>query len=272
MRNERRENMRKILILTPLLFLFFNGCAKEAPKVEILCGTTMIQSLVRDLAPEMNTAVLVPYNSCPGTYDLKPGDAKTIASAKIILIHPFQSYLAGKFRKLNKEAAVEIMKTAGLPEPHRYMEGQKEMAGILLKYFPGNEGKFNENIDAYVKEFYGRTSRDKVVLKYPVLSSVLQKEFALSAGFLIAGLFGSPDSLTPERLKQLIMAAKEQKVRYIISNMTGDNDVSADIINNELKVRKIVLSGFPAQDTSRFWYFNLYNYNMARIKEALEGK
>jgi ABC-type Zn uptake system ZnuABC Zn-binding protein ZnuA len=195
-----------------------------------------------------------------------------------MLIHPFQAYLAEKLGKLNRKNAAEVLKTGALNTPADYMSGLMETESILMKYFPQRQSEFDNSRQLLYRQMEKKTAEDIIsnrknaMKKINVLSSVLQVNFSRYSGFEVAGVFASPDGLTPEKLKAIVKEARAKKVKYIISNLTGDNDMTADIINKQLKVRKITLSSFPREEGTGSWFFNMYDYNMARIKDAFEAK
>jgi ABC-type Zn uptake system ZnuABC Zn-binding protein ZnuA len=271
--------IKQIVVIMTLLLTGASGCDRIQPgRKAVLTGSTMIESLVRDIAPDIEILNLVGPMQCPGNFDMKPGDAERAASARIFLIHPYQVYLAEKIKKINRDIAVETLEPGDLNTPQEYIDGLEKTESILLKYFPGRRAAFESRRKLAAEALREREAKESLFIKknaakrINVLCSVFQVDFAKYAGFDIAGVFDGPDSLNPARLKELVKKAKTAKVRFIISNLTGDNDTSADIINKQLKADKITLSCYPVEEGNGSWFFNDYNYNLSRIKAALGGK
>ncbi len=270
-----KTKMRKILILLLTIFLF-TGCVKRHSEDVILCGTSMISSIVRDIIGDNKIKTLIPHLACPGTYDLKPEDAKKILNSKIIILHPFQKYLADKILNINKDVRIIYLSASDLNAPEGYINGLNEILNFLLESFPEQKNRYfnnNQNVKLKIKS---KLAADINLIneiknkKIRVLTSIHQKAFCEYLGFNIISTFAGPDSLKPQDAKNIIDKAKRVKVNYIISNLTGDNDISADILNKELKIKKITLMYFPAEEGDDSWFFNVYHYNIEQIKMILQ--
>lgn len=209
---------------------------------------------------------------------MKPKDAEGVASAAVVIIHPYQKYLVEKIVKINKKAAIEVLDAKDLNAPAEYIDGLARTGAILEKYMPGQQAGIRERLGRMQKSMTELMAKDMLYVKktaakhIKILCSYYQADTATYAGFEIAGIFGGPDAMTPEKLKAIAVTAKKQGVKYIFSNLTGDHDTTADIINKQVKTVKIVLSSFPAEEGDGSWYLNLYDYNMGRIRSALGEK
>jgi len=269
------NSMKKILFL-PLIIFCFTGCVDRITEDKILCGTSIISSLVRDITGENNTKTLIPHLACPGTYDLKPDDAKKISTAKILIIHPFQKYLVDKIIKINKNLKIIYISSSDLNTPGGYISGLNEIYNFLIQIFPDKKEQYNKNMNNIISKIKEKIAEDTMLIKeikdkkIKVISSIHQKAFCEYAGLTVLFTFAGPDSLQPQDLTNMIKTAKKEKVKFIISNLTGDNDISADIFNKELKVKKITLMYFPPEEGVDSYFFSLYSYNLEQIKSEIK--
>ncbi|MCX8094059.1 MAG: zinc ABC transporter substrate-binding protein [Candidatus Goldbacteria bacterium] len=249
---------------------------KKYDEEVILCGTSIIASIVRDITGSDKIKTLIPHLSCPGTYDLKPEDAKLILKSKIIILHPFQKYLADKISNINKEIKIIYISSKDLNTPDGYINGLNEVLDFLLQTFPYKKEYYLKNNETIKLKIKSKIAPDMIYIneiknkKIKVLSSIHHKAFCEYIGFYVIDVFAGPNSLKPQDTMNLIEKAKKEKVKYIISNLTGDNDITADILNKYLKVKKVVLMYFPTQEGADTWFFNLYNYNLEQIKSLVQ--
>ncbi len=267
--------MKKLLILF-FIALLLTGCVKKYDTDVILCGTSIISSIVRDITGEDNVKTLIPHLACPGTYDLKPDDVKKILSSKIIILHPFQKYLADKVLNINREIKVVYISSSDLNTPDGYINGLNEILNFLLEKFPYKKIQYIKNNEAIKLKIKNRVAGDIFFIdeiknkKIKVLTSIHQKAFCEYIGLNVVSVFAGPDSLKPKDAINLIKLAKKEDVKHIISNLTGDNDITADILNKQMNVKKIVLMYFPSQEGEDSWFFNVYSYNLEQIKSEIQ--
>lgn len=268
------KSFKKVLILFFCL-LFITGCIKKETGDFVLCGTTIISSMVRDISGENKIKTLIPHLVCPGTYDLKPDDAKKISNAKILILHPFQKYLTDKILKINKKTMVFYITSSNLNTPDGYINGLNEILNFLSKRFPDKKQHYLKNNQIIRLKIKAKMTENIKLIneikdkKIKVLTSIHQKSFCEYLGLQVVATFSGPDSLKIQDASKIIKLAKNEKVRYIISNLTGDNDITADILNKELKIKKIILMYFPAEEGMDSYFFNVYNYNLEQIKSEI---
>jgi zinc transport system substrate-binding protein len=221
----------------------------------------------------MATVNLIPPESCPGTFDIKPDDAAKIKSARIFMYHPFQSYLLEKVRKINPGITAQVIKSDPLTTPEGYFNGLAETESVLGAMYPKKLAQFDRNrqdvIDAIMQHVadenaYVNFARKE---KFRAAVSVFQKDFIEYLGFTAVTVFASSSQLSAPQISAMVNGAKAQGAKYIISNLTGDNDTTAEIINRPLRLKKAVLVCFPGTGGDKSYFINLWDYNIARLKQ-----
>ncbi len=262
-----------------LILIIFSQitCAyrKQNEKV-VLTGTTIITALVKDLNENIDVINLIPPRQCPGHFDLTPSDAFRVSKADIFIIHPYQKYLFKKIKKINKNIKLEIIKTPDLTIPENYFSALKEMEIILKKFYPKYLDTFERNRIKKIKIIKDKISNDKKFLKiiknkkFKVISSKFQKKFSQWLGFEVVTTFGAPDNLTVKQIDKIIKIAKERNVSFIISNLAGDHNVTAKILNKSLNKRIIIFSNFPELKPNKSLFLNLWEYNLKELKNAIK--
>lgn len=259
-----------------LLFSFYCNKQKYNEKV-ILSGTSMITSLVKDLDDDRKVINLIPPSTCPGHFDFKPQDAQDVCRADVFIIQPFQKFLYEKIKKINKNIRLEIITTPDLTIPENYFTALKKMEDILIKNFPGSKEILKKNREKKIQTIRKELKKQKKMLdslrkkQFKVLTSRFQKSFSRWLGFNIIGTFGSPDNLTINQINSLIKKAQKEKVDYIISNLAGNHNITARILNKTLKKPIIVFSNFPECKSGRSYFLNLWEYNINELKKITES-
>ncbi|PKL92040.1 MAG: hypothetical protein CVV21_04645 [Candidatus Goldiibacteriota bacterium HGW-Goldbacteria-1] len=265
--------MKKIFVLLAAVIIF-SSCGDKTAQQNVLCGTSMIASLAKDIAPGIKNTVLIPPDACPGHFDLKPQDALAVKKAKLIIIHPYQQALAQAIKKINKKARVEVLKASALTTPEGYFNGLSEMAALLNGNFPGNFEQYEKNRQAVVFSIMENVTDDQMYIscmrkkKVKAVVSAVQKDLAEYFGFVPVTLFGEAENLTANEIASIIKEGRNKSAAVILSNLNGSHDTSAEIINKELKVKKAVLLNFPGAYGDDSAFLALWRYNFNLIKQT----
>jgi len=101
-----------------------------------------------------------------------------------------------------------------------------------------------------------------------VICSGMQAAFVKWAGLTVVATYGSPDSLTPQVVKELVDKGKEKKVTLIIDNMQSGKDAGAGLAE-ELGCKRIILSNFPGCFENTETWEKAIDWNIELILEAI---
>jgi hypothetical protein len=192
----------------------------------------------------------------------------------MFLAQPFIKPLADKLSGSNPKINVQYINTDDMQVPENYFRGLQETASILAKADGPKTQYYIENMNRSMRMIREAVIDDSAYImklkskKIKVLCSGYQAAFAAYMGFDVVSVFGGPSTLTPAAISELTAKAKKAGVALIISNLTGDHDASADVLNKELNVKKIVLVSFPGETAGQSLFLNLWAYNLAQIKAA----
>lgn len=267
--------MKKLTILLLAAVLTFSCSKTTTSTKQVLCGNSIVLSLVKDCGGGINVSTLVPADVCPGSFDLKPEDAGKINSASVFMIQPFQQALAEKALKINPALVVEVINARDMTIPENYFRGLQEASAALIKHFPDMAGQFASNTDSRINQIRNAVINDTDFIQgvrkknIPVLVSSFHAVTARYLGLNVAGTFEGPESLKPSDIKKLIETAKAKEIKLIISNLTGTHDGAAEILNKSLKIKKTVFIVFPAEAQGTSMFMNLWEYNLSQLKNAI---
>lgn len=268
-----------LFIFWILLGVSFSSDEASGPKKPVIvASTSMIASLVRDLAGDhFEILTLLPPNSCPGHFDLKPADVLRIRAAALIIVHHYQKDLQKVLRsQVRENGRWLILADSYTPTiPEDYLRMGQFLLEDLKRQFPAGGASFRkqwlqvemdilQTADAFKKEF-----QKKKPLSFPLIVAYHQKDFIRSWGFDPIGVFDSPGGESMPQLKALIQKGEKAGAKAIIGNLqTGGKQ--AEMIAEKLKVPLIFLSNFPGGEPGTSTYKELLRSNCLKLLKILE--
>ena len=259
-----------------LILLFLAGSAAPVPaerRPVLVVSTTMLESLVRDAGgARFEILTLMPPTSCPGHFDLKPGDRMTIGKADLILFHPFQRDLekALKPHVPGNGKWLIVEEKAPLTIPAAYRESGRKLLAEMASRYPGEA--------SHLKAAWRKSEREILLLEThfrkaftarkgslpPVLAAHRQKAFVSSWGFPVAGVFDTPEGQSLRDFGELIRQARKSGVAAVIGNLQN-GDRQARALAEKLGVPLVMLNNFPGAEPGSFPYAELLKANCERL-------
>ncbi len=134
----KRKTIAPLLLF--LAVLTFPACTeRQTDRPAVVVTTTLIETAVRDLmGPDVPILRLMPPGSCPGHFDLDPGQVKNLSSAALFIRHDFQSGLDAGVAKsgLETNRIVGIVSRSAFTIPSNYVAMCEELADRLAQTWP----------------------------------------------------------------------------------------------------------------------------------------
>ncbi|MBN1444603.1 MAG: zinc ABC transporter substrate-binding protein [Candidatus Omnitrophica bacterium] len=220
---------------------------------DLAATTSVLSSIIREIGGgKIAVATLVPPGSCPGHFDLKVNDLKTIENSGILFAHGFEEYLkditsAVKIPKF-KPVIVEIKGSWLVPENQK--EAYLKISSILSEKFPRHRGFFEQNREKAEEEInktdkeIKKTGSERKLKGTPAICNSHIREVLEYTGFEVVADYGRKEELTPAEIKNLIKLCIEKKVRIVIDNLQAGPDTGR-VIADELKIPHTAISNFP---------------------------
>ncbi|MGI9862483.1 metal ABC transporter substrate-binding protein [Moorella naiadis] len=248
--------MTGIVLLILALFIA-TGCDSQQPgsKFKVVTGTTLLMTAVQEVGGDrVEVKNIIPPGICPGHFDIKPSDVAMLGQARVFLMHDWQGQLFTKELVASaKNPGLEVVSVAikgNWMAPPVWQEALRNVAGILGEKDPGNKDYYQTNAQKAVdqtakvaREMQGRLQAAGAG-KVTVLCSNQQEGFVRWAGLQVAGTYGRPEELTPQRVRELVDKGRQAGVKLIIDNLQSGPEAGAGIAK-ELGVRRVTLSNFP---------------------------
>ena len=278
----RKRNLLSSVVLVLLLvaILASGGCAaEETGKLQLVTSTSLLAQIVERVGGEnVDVINVIPPAQCPGHFDVKPGDIQMLASADLFLMHGWQGE---KFTDdLIASADNPDLNVFKVDVPGNWMTPQVQIqaidiiAGIISQADAEHSAEFQKNADDFKASVnaMGAEMAEKLAeantAEINVLCADQQPGFVQWAGFNIVAIFGRPDSLTPQVVKELVDKGREGEVTLIIDNMQSGKDAGAGIAE-ELGSARVILSNFPGGYEGTETWEKTIEYNVALLLAAV---
>ena len=229
--------------------------AQQARRMKIVATTSLIAEIVSDLGgPTVEIATLIPPASCPGHFDIKPEDMKTLADAQVFLLHSWQgrAFSDGIIRASGnpnlKKFVLEVPGNWMVPTVQ--IAATERVAAMLAEVDP-------ERAEAYRSAAARRTAAVQQVgaaqtrrlaaadvTRVFVLANDMQADFVRWAGFRVAGLFGRGEDMSPRDVEEAIRVGRSHAVRLVVDNLQSGKQAGINIAK-EIGASQVTLSNFP---------------------------
>lgn len=269
-----------LLLLSLVISSLVGGCAQpDATKLKVVTSTSLIAQIVERIGGDRVEVVnVIPPAQCPGHFDVKPGDIQKLADADLFLLHGWQG----------EKFSEELIASANNPDltvvkldiegnwmtPTVQGEAADFLAAALSQVDTGGADGYAKSVAEYKDKISAKGAEVKARLAEVDLSGVnvlcadQQMGFIEWAGLNVIAIFGRPESLTPQVVKELVDKGKAENVTLIIDNMQSGQDAGAGIAE-ELGCKRIILSNFPGgYDNTETWE-KAIDYNAELIIEAV---
>jgi zinc transport system substrate-binding protein len=240
------------LLLLFLAGLAFPACTMRQPDgPAVVVTTTLIETAVRDLmGPDVPILRLMPPGSCPGHFDLDPGQVKHLSSATLFMRHDFQAGLDAGVAKsgLETNRIVVIASRSAFTIPSNYVALCEEMAPRLEGSWPEKTAIIQNGL-AEVKRRAtaaetGLTARAERLHGRKVLCARYQSDFCRWLGLNVVTVFDAGTDESAWQLSRAVDMARTAGAEAVIGNRQwGPRHLEA--LTEASGLPGIMLSNFP---------------------------
>ncbi len=239
------------LTLTALVSLHARtvGIATETPKVVVT--TTLIEAAVRDLmGPGVEVVRLLPPGSCPGHFDLEPGQVADMASARLFIRHDYQAGLDMGISKSGLDTG-RVVSLASLPAftiPSNYVAMCAELTDRLVREWPEKEDLIRQGLQSIQSQAVDTEQSSRLqterLRERKVLCARYQNDFCRWIGLNIVAVFDAGTDESAWQLNRAVNMAKTAGAEAVIGNLQwGPQHLKA--LSEAADLPGIMLSNFP---------------------------
>jgi zinc transport system substrate-binding protein len=245
-----------ILVLSLIATSFLGACSPATTsKLKVVTSTSLLASIVERVGGDrVNVVNIIPPAQCPGHFDVKPGDIQKLADTDLFLLHGWQGEMFAQ------EIIVSVnnpnLNVAKIDIKGNWMTPSVQLAAIdeititLGQVDAKNSAAYQEATAEYKDEIEAKKDEVEAKLAKEDLTSINVMCSDQLSGFIqwtglnIVDIYGRPDSLTPQAIKELVDKGREAKVTLIIDNLQSGKYAGAGIAE-ELGCKRVTLSNFP---------------------------
>lgn len=261
--------MRLALLLLMLAMPVLMASADGGPKV--VCSTTVLGSIVRDLAGDsVEVEVIAPPSICPGHYDARPSDAYAIAEADLILYHGIEPWVE-ELRTASGSRAPAVRITGGWNTPDSLKSMYINVSRTLDKYLGLNtSAKLDRCLRAIdeTAEYLRSIAELKGFSGKPVVSMMFQADFLKFLGFRIVATFPPPEKVSAKLFDSIVRNASEGKAVLVVDNLQSGTEIGSRIAS-QVNAVEVALSNFPGSPPELGNMTQVMRWNAERLAEAL---
>ncbi len=257
-----------ILVLSsyPLL-----SSAQEAERPIVVATTTVIGSVVRDLAGDLvDVRVIASPAICPAHYDIRPSDVEAVARAEVIFYHGFEPWIERLVEAAaSKAVMVKISGPWNTPKGLKlyYEEVAKSLERHLGLNLKSRLERCLKAIDIVSQQLL-EASREHNFDEVAVVCMQWQKPFLEYLGFRIIATYPPPEKLSARQIKELISTIRKEGAALIIDNLQSGTSVG-ETLAEETGAIHVVLSNFPGVVPEANNVTSLYKHNLRRLIVAV---
>jgi len=256
-----------VLVLSLAILPVLGGCTAVSPsKLKVVTSTSLIASIVERVGGDKVDVVnIIPPAQCPGHFDVKPGDIQKLADADLFLLHGWQGEMFSQeliASANNPDLIVAVPKIdikGSWMAPPVQLNAVEKITEIMSQVDEKNSSAYQKSAAELKGEFEAKETEIKARLakedlpNINVMCAEMLVEFVQWTGLNVVDIYGRPDSLTPQVIKELVDKGREGKVALIIDNLQSGQDAGAGIAE-ELGCKRIILSNFPGGfDNTETW-------------------
>ena len=275
-----------VLIITGLLVTqVLSGCSEQDDtKLKVVTSTSLIAQIVERIGGDKVDVVnIIPPGQCPGHFDCTPGDIQKLADADLFLLHGWQGekFSEELIASADNDELVSIQVNVKVGENMNWMTPAVQSAAVdkvveaLTQVDEANADEYRKAADAYKGQIAekGAEVKERLAAINPgnvnVLCADQQAGFVSWAGFKIVSIFGRPETLTPQMVRELVDKGRANNVILIIDNMQSGADAGAGVAE-ELGCSRVILSNFPGGYENTSTWEDTIDYNVELLIEALK--
>ncbi|MEM1984877.1 MAG: metal ABC transporter substrate-binding protein [Candidatus Korarchaeum sp.] len=259
--------------LVPLLLILLiptlTPLAADKPKV--VCSTTVLCSIVRDLAGDsVDIEVIAPPNICPGHYDAKPSDAYTIAEADLILYHGIEPWIE-ELRRASGSETPAVKLSGGWNTPDLLKSLYSNVSKVLDHYLglttSAKLEKCLKAIDEAAREMR-RIADERGFPGKPVVSMMFQADFLKFLGFRVIATFPPPEKVSAKLFESMVKNATESGAVLVVDNLQSGTEIGSRLAS-QVNAVEVALSNFPESPPELKNMTQVMVWNVERLSEAL---
>lgn len=255
------------------------GCGRSGGNAggpQIAVTTSYLEAAARDvLGDEVAFIRLAEPGTCPGHFDIRPGQVQALRQARALLRFDFQKSLDAKLAGAESGGprVAEVAVRGGMGRPDSYFAACRQAAehfvalGLLAATNAGPRlESIQTRLGVLTRELTNRVAAAGVA-GAAVIASGHQRDFCEWLGLNVVAAFRPADTAGVREIEAAIAAGQHARVRLIIANRP-EGRRTADALAERLGARVVVFENFPALRPDRVAFDEMVLANVATLLKA----
>lgn len=276
-----RRSLALVLVMSIVTLLVIEGCSHgPESRLHVVATTTMMESAIKEIGGEhVAVTVLIPPGSCPGHYDIRPSDVRSIKRSRALFTHGYEQFVPRLLESAGdcvpKVCKVSVQGNWLIPDI--YAEACHSVSRCMCGIDPRHAKNYRERY-ASINTRAAKISQDlREKLKSAgiegtaVICSDQQAPFLKWMGLNVVCTYGRSEEFTPAQLHSLVKIGRDKKVRLVVDNLQS-GPTAGNQLAKEIGASHLTLSNFPGgfPDTAT-WEKCLYK-NVNMILSDIQGR
>ncbi len=262
------------------LVLFLGACVGESPAdLKVVTTTSLLTEMVERVGGDRVEVVnIIPPTQHPGDFDATPGDIQLLAEADLFLVHgwPGETFVPGLVASAGNPGltVVTIDVQGNWMTPPVQRAAVARVAEALGQVDNRNSSAYLEAAADYQEMASAKEAEIRArlaeadVSRVNVVGAFWQAGFLQWAGLNVIATYGDPDSLTPQKVKELVDQGREAGVTLVVDNLHSGKD-AGKAIAADLGAERVILSNFPGAFTGTETWEKAIDYNVTLLLDAI---
>ncbi len=253
--------------------------AQASGPMQIMATTSLLECAVKEIGGEhVRVGVLIAPGSCPGHYDIRPEDMRTLCASKILFTHGYEGFVPRMMesvgRQKPKEEAISVDGNWMIPSV--YISALGKVADVLCEVDSAHSEEYRKTL-ARLKTEYEKLDEDiksrleeAGASRTPALCSDQQADVAKWMGLKVVDIYPRAEQFTPVLLHHMTGIGRRNKVRICMDNLQSGPTAGLPLAK-DLGATHVTLSNFPGGFADTVTWRECLEDNVRRVIKSLKS-
>ncbi|MGI6295154.1 MAG: metal ABC transporter substrate-binding protein [Armatimonadota bacterium] len=250
-----------------------------AGPMQIMTTTSLLECAVKEIGGEhVRVGVLIAPGSCPGHYDIRPEDMKTLCASKILFTHGYEGFvprmLESAGRQRPKEVAISVDGNWMIPSV--YISALTKVADVLCESDSAHSEEYKDALVRLQDEYKKLEEELKSQLEeagadgVPALCSDQQADVAKWMGLKVVDIYPRAEQFTPVLLHHMTDIGQKNQVKICVDNLQSGPTAGLPLAK-DLGATHVTISNFPGGFADTDTWKECAQDNVRRVIKSLKS-
>ncbi|MDW8103642.1 MAG: metal ABC transporter substrate-binding protein [Armatimonadota bacterium] len=271
--------MKRAKALVALALWLGVAAALPAEPLRVVATTSLLASVIQEVGGgRVQVTVLIPPASCPGHFDLRPGDVAAIRRSGVLFAHQFERFVDRVGEAAGKGVRVYRVAVEGnWLVPDTYVRAAEQVAAVLIRIDPAGKAVYQRRLSQLRQRARALDSELRQhlasagVARTPVVGAQMLEPLLRWMGLNLVATYGRAEDLAPAQWQQVAHTARSAGARLVVDNLQSGADTGTQLAR-ELGVQHVVLSNFPGGFANTSSWESCLRENVRRIIEGVKAQ